>query len=113
MYHRTSDCVHRAMTRYIGQVKFFGKKGYGFITAVEGQYKDIDFFVHHTAIKPSVSTYRVLRRGEYVHFEVVDSASVPEKQQAQNVTGIFGYPLMCDIQFMAHQEASTAGSLTS
>ncbi len=87
---------------YIGWCKMFSR-GYGFITAVEGPLQGQDFFVHHTGIRPQVSTFRTLRKGEYVHFQVVDSVSTPGKQQAVNVTGINGFPLMCDTMLASQQ----------
>jgi cold shock CspA family protein len=91
-------------TRYLGQVKFFGRKGYGFLTAVEGPFKDQDVFVHHSAIEPVYSTYRILRKGEFVEFAIVDSTTEPDKKHAAHVTGVRGYPLMCDISYQLHQQ---------
>jgi cold shock CspA family protein len=91
--------------RYIGICKLFSK-GYGFVTPVEGPYKDQDIFVHHTALVTQHCQYRVLRKGEYVHFSVTDSQTQPGKKQAENVTGINGYPLMCDTQYLVQQQRS-------
>lgn len=90
--------------RYLGQVKFFGKKGYGFITAVEGPQKDQDVFVHHSAIEPLYSTYRTLKRGEYVEFAIVENTTTPDRKHAANVTGVRGYPLMCDVLYQMHND---------
>ena len=89
--------------RYIGICKLFSK-GYGFVTPVEGPYKDQDIFVHHTALVTKHCMYRVLRRGEYIEFSIANSGTQPGKKQAENVTGIKEYPLMCDTQYVAQQQ---------
>jgi CspA family cold shock protein len=60
-----------------GKVKWFNaEKGYGFIS-MEGQR---DVFVHYSAIQET--GYRLLKEGEDVDFEMVDSERGP---QAANV----------------------------
>lgn len=60
-----------------GVVKWFNdSKGYGFITAEDGQ----DVFVHHTAVE--MEGFRTLRQGESVEFEVREG---PKGLQAANV----------------------------
>ena len=60
-----------------GTVKWFNReKGYGFITADDGQ----DVFVHHTAIQGQ--GYKSLNEGEVVTFEIVKG---PKGDQAANV----------------------------
>lgn len=93
--------------RVIGQVKWFGtsgdaagvdrRKSYGFLNVIAGPLKDTDVFVHQSAIKPCFSTFRTLRRGEFVEFDIVDTGD--GRKHAACVTGIHGYPMMCD---MAH-----------
>jgi cold shock CspA family protein len=89
--------------RYIGICKLFAK-GYGFLTPVEGPFKDQDIFVHHTALVTQHCQYRTLRKGEYVEFGIVDSQALPGKKQADDVTGIKRYHLMCDTQYLAQQQ---------
>lgn len=56
------------MEKYTGTVKWFdAKKGYGFITADNGQ----DVFVHYTGI--SGNGFRTLEEGERVSFGVQES----------------------------------------
>ncbi len=79
----------------VGQVKWFNPKlGYGFITFVSGDNKGKDLFVHHRGIKPLNSGYHTLTPGEYVQFSVANGQN---GLQAEDVTGICGGPLMCDI----------------
>lgn len=60
-----------------GKVKWFNaEKGYGFIS-VDGQR---DIFVHYSAIQET--GYRLLKEGEAVDFEMIDSERGP---QASNV----------------------------
>ena len=82
-------------TRNIGQVKWFNNKiGYGFITILDKEEKDI--FVHHMNISPLESNYRTLKIGEYVEFAVEEQSSGEHKEQAVDVTGIYGKELQCD-----------------
>ncbi|TCK03938.1 cold-shock protein [Phorcysia thermohydrogeniphila] len=56
------------MEKLTGTVKWFdSKKGYGFITADNGQ----DVFVHYTGI--SGTGFRTLEEGERVSFNVMES----------------------------------------
>jgi len=78
----------------IGNCKWFNKKlGYGFITVYTGEKKGVNVFVHHTGVKPLNSNFRTLRKGEYVHFNIISGQN---GLQATDVTGIMGGPLMCD-----------------
>lgn len=86
----------------VGQVKWFSdSSGYGFITIADGEKKGCDIFVHHSGIKPANSNYKTLRKGEYVNFNVVKGLN---GQQAVDVTGINGGPLMCDIVMGSRRE---------
>lgn len=78
----------------IGNCKWFSKKlGYGFITCYTGPHRGTNIFVHHSGIRPLNSNFRTLRKGEYVHFNIVDGHN---GMQATDVTGVCGGPLMCD-----------------
>jgi len=76
-----------------GCVKWFNKKkGYGFIQSLNDKS---EFFAHHTAIKPTTDCYHLLFTGEYVEFDITDGKN---GQQCENITGICGGKLMCDVQ---------------
>lgn len=66
------------MEKGTGTVKWFGDKGYGFITGEDGK----DVFVHQSAIH--AQGFRSLREGEPVEFDVVQENG---KMKAINVTG--------------------------
>lgn len=84
--------------KFTGQCKWFNNSyGYGFLTIChgppDGPQKGVDIFVHHTGIRPLNSMYKTLKKGEYVMFDI----GVGDKgQQAVNVRGIYGGPLLCD-----------------
>jgi CspA family cold shock protein len=69
------------------QVKWFNKrKGYGFVSG--------DLFVHHSDI--AVSGYKYLKRGEYIHGEVVESGG---KKKVSNIRApMEGGKLMCEVE---------------
>ena len=80
--------------RHVGQVKWFNNKaGYGFIT-MSGSNTDI--FIHYSTVKVDDSQYKYLIQGEYVEFELCNSANEAHEFQATNVTGIQGGKLMCE-----------------
>ena len=80
-----------------GRVKWFNNRaGYGFITVTDGENKDEDLFVHHSAISVSSEQYKYLVEGEYINFEKISSDSTEHKFQAGNVTGVAGGQLMCE-----------------
>lgn len=88
------EVVPTSVGAYIGQCKWFNDKlGYGFVTICNGPEKGKDIFVHHTGVRPLNSHYKTLRKGEYIQFDVMDGQN---GQQAINVMGIGGGPLMCD-----------------
>jgi cellular nucleic acid-binding protein len=107
----------------VGQVKWFSNRSnYGFITVVsEGDNNGEDIFVHQTSIK--TDGFRTLRKGEYVSFDLVENTQQGEggeannhKYNANNITGVFGGKLMCDVQerppmnnFNTHQGESHQG----
>lgn len=95
-------------TKILGQVKWFGgdrnadrKKSYGFINIIQGELKDTDVFVHQSAVRPCYSTYRTLQKGEFVQLDVVTEQD--GSKHADNVTGVLGYPLMCDMFFVTQK----------
>ena len=80
-----------------GRVKWFNNKaGYGFITVSQGDHKDEDVFVHHSAIVVNQEQYRYLVQGEYVEFELCTVSDSDHKCQAGNVQGIDNGKLMCE-----------------
>lgn len=88
------DAVPLTFKKFVGYVKWFSpSKGYGFISSLNNSQ---DYFVHHSNIKPCISDYCTLFKGEYVEFDVI---SENNKNFAQNVTGLLGNKLMCDQSF--------------
>jgi cold shock CspA family protein len=100
-------------TRLTGRVKWFNNKtGFGFITALEGDQKDSDIFVHHSTIKVAQDQYRYLVQGEYVEFvlsKITDSASKHEFQAA-DVSGVKGGKLICETRWESRTAAAASGS---
>ncbi|KAJ3104207.1 hypothetical protein HDU97_009462 [Phlyctochytrium planicorne] len=77
--------------RYAGSVKFFNsQKGYGFIIP---DTKDMEVFVHHSAIANPKLGFRSLSESERVDFEIVQG---DKGYQAANVTGPNGAPVLGD-----------------
>lgn len=97
-----------AIEKITGQVKWFNNKsGFGFITAVTGDKKDEDIFVHHSDLRVKEEQYRYLVTGEYVEFVVTDMDSTEEnkhKYKAVDVTGVVGGTLMCEVRFSNQDE---------
>ena len=83
--------------RITGKVKWFNNKsGFGFITAVDGDLKDQDVFVHFSSIRVPDDQYRYLMQGEYVDFELSKSDKTEHEYHAVNVSGVKGGSLMCE-----------------
>jgi cold shock CspA family protein len=85
------------MTEFIGQVKWFNKKGgFGFITCLtDGEHKNEDIFVYHNDIVTTKDCFRYLQTGETVQFELGDSTNSEHNYQAVNVSGVNGAELAC------------------
>jgi cold shock CspA family protein len=95
--------------RVLGQVKWFNNKaGYGFITLssatgeVDADAKDI--FVHYSSIRVTNSQYKYLTQGEYVEFTLEKSTSEKHELQANDVSGIKGGKLMCEVRRTFYQQ---------
>lgn len=94
--------------KHIGRVKWFNnKKGFGFITIISEVNKDKDVFVHQSNVIPLNSTYRTLSIGEYVSLDI----SEDDKEQALQVTGVYGGELQCDVRLAKsrHGQPHTQG----
>lgn len=84
-------------TRITGKVKWFNNKaGFGFVTAVEGELKDADVFVHFSSINVPDDQYKYLVQGEYVDFELSKSEKSEHEYHAVNISGVKGGSLMCE-----------------
>lgn len=82
--------------RVIGRVKWFNHtRGYGFVTALNGDSEGKDVFVHHTSLSTKDNVYRSLTQGEYIEFFLVKDSE--NKDCANIVTGLFRNPLLCEV----------------
>ena len=87
----------QSQQRITGRVKWFNNKaGFGFVTAVEGDLKDKDIFVHYSSINVPDDHYKYLVQGEYVDFELTDSEKSEHEFHAINISGVKGGNLMCE-----------------
>ena len=87
----------QSQQRITGRVKWFNNKaGFGFVTAVEGDLKDKDIFVHYSSINVPDDQYKYLVQGEYVDFELTDSEKSEHEFHAINISGVKGGNLMCE-----------------
>lgn len=85
--------------RVLGQVKWFNNKaGYGFITMNDGDSAGKDIFVHYSSIRVTNSQYKYLTQGEYVEFALEKSGSDKHELQANDVSGLKGGKLMCEVR---------------
>ena len=86
-----------AEERITGRVKWFNNKaGFGFVTAVDGDLKDKDVFVHYSSINVPDDQYKYLVQGEYVDFELTSSEKSEHEFHAINISGVKGGSLMCE-----------------
>jgi CspA family cold shock protein len=84
-------------TVLLGRVKWFNSKaGYGFITITDGDLKDTDIFVHHSAINVSNQQYKYLVQGEYIELKLIETNNSKHQIQAADVCGIKSGKLMCE-----------------
>jgi len=97
------------LARLTGLVKWFNNKaGYGFVTALEGEQKGNDIFVHYTSISTDNLQYRFLTQGEYVDFSLVKSDTEKYEYLAKNVTGVKGGPILCETRRLQFNEKRVA-----
>ena len=97
-------------SRSSGRVKWFNnKQGYGFVTVGQGERKDEDVFVHHTALRTGEEQYRYLVQGEYVEFGWTQADSGDHAWQATDVTGMLGGKLMCETRNESRQTSTGRG----
>lgn len=95
---------HSSVGNTQGRVKWFNNKaGYGFITVLSGVHKDVDVFVHHSAITVHQEQYRYLVQGEYVEFELCSVDDSSHQWQAGNVKGVNDGKLMCETRLESRQ----------
>jgi CspA family cold shock protein len=94
--------------RTLGLVKWFNNKvGYGFITELDGDKKEI--FVHFSAIKTVDSQYKYLVQGEYVEFDLEKSTNDNHEFHAVNISGIKGGPIMCETRRLSKLAGEDSG----
>jgi cold shock CspA family protein len=84
--------------RHIARVKWFDNTlSYGFATVSAGEHAGRDIFVHQSNILTlAQGIYRTLRMGEYIEFNVEESAENNHRYQAIAVTGPGAGLLMCE-----------------
>jgi CspA family cold shock protein len=93
------------LARLTGIVKWFNNKaGYGFVTALEGEQKGKDIFVHYSSIGGDNQQYRFLTQGEYIDFSLVKSDTEKYEYLAKNVTGVKGGPILCETRRLQFSE---------
>ena len=91
-----------------GCVKWFNSRHkYGFITVTsEGEYKNVDLFVHQSNINTKEPCYRFLIAGENVKFEVKITNDDKHPSQAVNISELNGGSLKCE---MPRQQSNYSG----
>ena len=95
----------------LGRVKWFNNRaGFGFVTALDGDKKDEDIFVHHTGGEVSSEQYKYLVQGEYVSFDMKESDNSEHPYQAGSVRGVLGGKLMCETRMENKKDDSEGGN---
>lgn len=92
--------------RQTGIVKWFNSKtGYGFITILGDDSRDI--FVHYSNVKVDGLQYTYLVQGEYVEFDLVETGADNDKHthHAVNISGVKGGPILCQTRFVNRQQS--------
>jgi cold shock CspA family protein len=99
-----------------GTVKWFNSKHkYGFITVTsEGEYKNVDLFVHQSNLNTKEPCYRFLIAGENVKFEVKITNDEKHPSQAVNVSELNGGSLKCEVprqqsNYSGHSNSTNGG----
>lgn len=106
MSKTTSD----SSARLLGRVKWFNNKaGFGFVTALDGDKKDEDVFVHHTGVVVGEEQYKYLVQGEYVSFTLTTSDNTEHPYQAGNIRGVCDGLLMCETRNANRQQREEEG----
>lgn len=98
MSGENEQSVTRTVGEHVGMVKWFNnRRGYGFIKTVSESRNGDDIFVHQSNVCPESEGYRTLSAGEYVSFNI-SNIEGQDQEQALDVTGVYGGPLLCDTQ---------------
>lgn len=99
---------------YTGCVKWFNRKGWGFITITNDEHNGDDVFVRWDNL--GADGYKYLVQGEYVDFEI-GPGSNDHEYQAKNVVGVNGGKLMCETRneqrMNAHRNTPTEAQATT
>lgn len=82
-----------------GCIKWFNNGlNYGFITVLsDGEYRNIDVFVHQSNIRTARDCFRTLYTGECVQFELAKSDNDKHPFHAVNVRGFNDVQLRCEV----------------
>ena len=95
--------ITEVVSGLFGQVKWFNNsRAYGWITVIDGQYKDNDVFVHMKNLNSK--GYKTLIAGEYVQFNLSPSIEDKHPYHATDVTGLFGRLLMSEVNTQRRRE---------
>ncbi len=84
------------------------KKGYGFLTVLNGPMKGDDVFVHFKALVVGDEVRARLTAGEYVSCEVTDPLQKGGRVRAANVTGVLGGLLLCETTYNERQRRAAS-----
>lgn len=102
------------LKRSSGRVKWFNKKGFGFITAMGGSpFDGEDVFVHHSSIHTEGDIYKYLVEGEYVTFTWTETTDNDHKYHATDVRGINNWQLMCETRAASRLSSNGDGGTHS